>query len=64
MEGHWDSVTVLCCVGVGVSMCELKVCVHVCVCLRSESSEGLEVYLHAIQLLTTVDEGIQAMGKA
>ncbi|KAL2093849.1 hypothetical protein ACEWY4_011161 [Coilia grayii] len=29
--------------------------------LRSESSEGLEVYLHAIQLLTTVDEGIQAL---
>lgn len=30
---------------------------------RSESTEGLEVYLHAIQLLTTIDEGIQAMGK-
>ncbi|XP_012688558.1 protein saal1 [Clupea harengus] len=29
--------------------------------LRSESTEGLEVYLHAIQLLTTIDEGIQAM---
>ncbi|XP_063052177.1 protein saal1 [Engraulis encrasicolus] len=29
--------------------------------LRSESCEGLEVYLHAIQLLTTVDEGIQAL---
>ncbi|KAG5273208.1 hypothetical protein AALO_G00148850 [Alosa alosa] len=29
--------------------------------LRSESSEGLEVYLHAIQLLTTVHVGIQAM---
>ncbi|CAK6961495.1 protein saal1 [Scomber scombrus] len=27
--------------------------------LRSESPNGLEVYLHAIQLLTTIDEGIQ-----
>ncbi|XP_034442930.1 protein saal1 [Hippoglossus hippoglossus] len=27
--------------------------------LRPESSTGLEVYLHALQLLTTVDEGIQ-----
>ncbi|XP_049429181.1 protein saal1 [Epinephelus fuscoguttatus] len=27
--------------------------------LRSESPNGLEVYLHALQLLTTVDEGIQ-----
>ncbi|XP_045885370.1 protein saal1 isoform X1 [Micropterus dolomieu] len=28
--------------------------------LRSECPNGLEVYLHALQLLTTVDEGIQA----
>ncbi|XP_029010057.1 protein saal1 isoform X2 [Betta splendens] len=27
--------------------------------LRSESPNGLEVYLHAFQLLTTIDEGIQ-----
>ncbi|XP_034032220.1 protein saal1 [Thalassophryne amazonica] len=27
--------------------------------LRSESPDGLEVYLHVFQLLTTVDEGIQ-----
>ncbi|KAK9516582.1 hypothetical protein VZT92_024502 [Zoarces viviparus] len=29
--------------------------------LRSESPNGLEVYLHALQLLTTVDEGIQTL---
>ncbi|XP_036391653.1 protein saal1 isoform X1 [Megalops cyprinoides] len=29
--------------------------------LRAESPEGLEVYLHAVQLLTTVEEGIQAL---
>lgn len=29
--------------------------------LRSESPIGLEVYLHALQLLTTVDEGIQTL---
>ncbi|XP_037538895.1 protein saal1 [Nematolebias whitei] len=28
--------------------------------LRSESPNGLEVYLHILQLLTTVDEGLQA----
>ncbi|XP_036962502.1 protein saal1 isoform X2 [Acanthopagrus latus] len=28
--------------------------------LRSESPNGLEVYLHALQLLTTIDEGIQS----
>nr|AFO64939.1 serum amyloid A-like protein 1 [Oplegnathus fasciatus] len=28
--------------------------------LRSESPNGLEVYLHALQLLTTIDEGLQA----
>lgn len=27
--------------------------------LRSESPDGLEVYLHALHLLTTIDEGIQ-----
>uniref|UniRef100_A0A7N8XWZ2 Serum amyloid A-like 1 n=1 Tax=Mastacembelus armatus TaxID=205130 RepID=A0A7N8XWZ2_9TELE len=27
--------------------------------LRSESPDGLEVYLHTLQLLTTIDEGIQ-----
>lgn len=27
--------------------------------LRSESPNGLEVYIHALQLLTTIDEGIQ-----
>ncbi|XP_051236675.1 protein saal1 [Dicentrarchus labrax] len=27
--------------------------------LRSESPSGLEVYLHALQLLTTIDEGMQ-----
>ncbi|XP_068595587.1 protein saal1 [Brachionichthys hirsutus] len=27
--------------------------------LRSESLKGLEIYLHALQLLTTIDEGIQ-----
>jgi len=31
---------------------------------RSESPIGLEVYLHALQLLTTVDEGIQTLGKS
>ncbi|XP_071760895.1 protein saal1 [Centroberyx gerrardi] len=29
--------------------------------LRSESPDGLEVYLHALQLLTTIDEGIQTL---
>ncbi|KAF7658621.1 hypothetical protein LDENG_00009960 [Lucifuga dentata] len=29
--------------------------------LRSESPNGLEVYLHILQLLTTVDEGIQTL---
>ncbi|XP_068459847.1 protein saal1 [Clinocottus analis] len=29
--------------------------------LRAESPNGLEVYLHALQLLTTVDEGIQTL---
>lgn len=29
--------------------------------LRSESQDGLEVYLHALQLLTTIDEGIQTL---
>eukprot|EP00062_Callorhinchus_milii_P003515 gi/632940924/ref/XP_007885592.1/ PREDICTED: protein SAAL1 [Callorhinchus milii] len=29
--------------------------------LRSDSTEGLEVYMHILQLLTTVDEGIQAI---
>ncbi|KAI4880342.1 hypothetical protein NFI96_021107, partial [Prochilodus magdalenae] len=29
--------------------------------LRNESPEGLEVYLHALQLLTTVDEGVQTL---
>uniref|UniRef100_A0A3Q0RQH6 Serum amyloid A-like 1 n=1 Tax=Amphilophus citrinellus TaxID=61819 RepID=A0A3Q0RQH6_AMPCI len=31
--------------------------------LRSESPNGLEVYLHILQLLTTIDEGIQVFGK-
>lgn len=30
---------------------------------RSENPNGLEVYLHTFQLLTTVDEGIQSFGK-
>lgn len=30
---------------------------------RSDSPEGLDVYMHILQLLTTVDEGIQAIGK-
>ncbi|XP_035252565.1 protein saal1 [Anguilla anguilla] len=29
--------------------------------VRLESTEGLEVYLHVLQLLTTVDEGVQAL---
>ncbi|XP_061077907.1 protein saal1 [Conger conger] len=29
--------------------------------VRLESSEGLEVYLHVLQLLTTVDEGVEAL---
>lgn len=29
--------------------------------LRSESPEGLEVYLHSLQLLTTLEEGMQAL---
>ncbi|MBN3303765.1 SAAL1 protein, partial [Amia calva] len=29
--------------------------------LRSESPEGLEVYVHTLQLLTTVEEGVQAL---
>lgn len=33
---------------------------HFC---RSESPHGLEVYLHALQLLTTIDEGLQTFGK-
>lgn len=31
---------------------------------RSESLNGLEVYLHAFQLLSTIDEGIQVFGKS
>lgn len=30
---------------------------------RSDNPEGLDVYMHILQLLTTVDEGIQAIGK-
>lgn len=30
---------------------------------RSESPNGVEVYLHILQLLTTVEEGLQAFGK-
>lgn len=29
----------------------------------SENLEGLDVYMHILQLLTTVDDGIQAIGK-
>lgn len=29
----------------------------------SENPEGLDVYMHILQLLTTVDDGIQAIGK-
>ncbi|XP_068170258.1 protein saal1 [Antennarius striatus] len=29
--------------------------------LRSESLKGLEIYLHALQLLTTIDEGIEVL---
>ncbi|XP_029909692.1 protein saal1 isoform X2 [Myripristis murdjan] len=29
--------------------------------LRSDSQDGLEVYVHALQLLTTIDEGIQTL---
>ena len=29
----------------------------------SENLEGLDVYMHVLQLLTTVDDGIQAIGK-
>ncbi|XP_029607731.1 protein saal1 isoform X2 [Salmo trutta] len=32
--------------------------------LRSESPEGLEVYLHALQLLTTIHHGIQTLAVA
>lgn len=32
--------------------------------LRSESPSGLEVYLHTLQLLTTIDEGIQTFAAA
>ncbi|KAM3608607.1 uncharacterized protein V6R79_001586 [Siganus canaliculatus] len=32
--------------------------------LRSESPGGLEVYLHTLQLLTTIDEGIQTFAAA
>ncbi|KAF2977138.1 hypothetical protein EK904_007923 [Melospiza melodia maxima] len=31
--------------------------------VRSDNPEGLDVYMHILQLLTTVDEGIQAIGK-
>lgn len=31
---------------------------------RSESPNGLEVYLHTLQLLTTIDEGIQMFGES
>lgn len=39
-------------------------CVSLLLVLRSESPAGLEVYLHALHLLTTVDEGLQAYGKS
>lgn len=29
----------------------------------SENLEGLDVYMHILQLLTTVDDGMQAIGK-
>lgn len=29
----------------------------------SENPEWLDVYMHILQLLTTVDDGIQAIGK-
>lgn len=29
--------------------------------VRSENPEGLDVYMHILQLLTTVDDGIQAI---
>ncbi|POI26289.1 hypothetical protein CIB84_009962, partial [Bambusicola thoracicus] len=32
--------------------------------VRSDSPEGLDVYMHILQLLTTVDEGIQAIVQA
>lgn len=44
----------------GVCVC---VCAMVCMSFRKESPEGLEVYLHALQLLTTIDEGVQYLGK-
>lgn len=31
-------------------------------CSSDNNSEGLEVYMHILQLLTTVDEGIQTIG--
>ncbi|OBS77934.1 hypothetical protein A6R68_19677, partial [Neotoma lepida] len=31
--------------------------------VRSENLEGLDVYMHILQLLTTVDDGVQAIGK-
>ncbi|XP_037624138.1 protein saal1 [Sebastes umbrosus] len=39
----------------GVASCLLEAARQ----LRSESPNGLEVYLHTLQLLTTIDEGIQ-----
>lgn len=33
------------------------------VVFSSENPEGLDVYMHILQLLTTVDDGIQAIGK-
>lgn len=32
--------------------------------LSSENLEGLDVYMRVLQLLTTVDDGVQAIGKA
>lgn len=35
----------------------------VCAYFRKESPKALEAYLHALHLLTTVDEGLQNLGE-
>lgn len=44
------------------SVSSTLICLFDVLC-RSDNPEGLDVYMHILQLLTTVDEGIQAIGK-
>lgn len=63
----WEFCLVLWLGGLFVTLCVSLVIslafVSSFVLCSSDSPEGLDVYMHILQLLTTVDEGIQAIGK-